>query len=98
MDDHGDNDDGQWYWVMIVLGEDNAKKELFWEFFLTNKSLGGQGGGARSEAKSHNLFANCTFSLLRLLNTGLQAKVLITREYISNNLERKLPDENKNAR
>ena len=45
MDDHGDNDDGQWYWVMIVLGEDNAKKELFWEFFLTNKSLGGQGGG-----------------------------------------------------
>ena len=56
------------------------------------------GRGTRSEAKGPNLFANCTFSLLRLLNTGLQAKVLITREYISNNLERKLPDENKNAR
>ena len=56
------------------------------------------GGGTRSGAKSHNHFANCTFFLLRLLLTGLQAKVLITREYISNNLERKLPDENKNAR
>ena len=52
----------------------------------------------KSEVKRYDLFDYCTFFLSRLLNTGLQAKVLITREYISNNLERKFPDENKNAR